>query len=494
MRHGSFAARCRVLVALGVAITVTGCGNNAPPTRTLKLGECRLPNLSSPAQCGAIDVPEDRRQPAGRKVNIFAAILPANTLSPKEDPLLILAGGPGQAASTLAPFVSRLNEVRRARDVVLIDQRGTGRSSPLTCDAFKPRDDEALETDPVPRARQCAEQLRAQGVDAAQYTTTAWIDDLEAMREALGYAQWNLWAGSYGTRVAQEYLRRYPNRIRTLTLDSIVPPSMIVTLDVWRTRQDVLDTIFRACGATEACRKAHPDSAATLAAIEKSLGPNGRDIDAVDPRTGATRRMHVTFDIVLAVLQLLTYAPELSSMLPEMLSLAAAGDYGPLFASTQSFTSNLADQTNAALHYSVTCAEDVPRITKEQAAKLLAGLPARGIAANVIAVCDVWPHGSAPVDFALPVTSDKPVLLFSGGIDPVTPPANGTLVATTLSNSRHVVAKGYGHIVSPNACGPRLIAAFVDSAAFGALPASCIAYFERSAAPPLWPDRLEPQP
>jgi pimeloyl-ACP methyl ester carboxylesterase len=204
--------------------------------------------------------------------------------------------------------------------------------------------------------------------------------------------------------------------------------------------------------------------------------------------------MHVTFDVVLALLQPLTYAPELSSMLPEMLSLAGAGDYGPLFAAAQSFTANLAEQMNAALHYSVTCAEDGPRITKEQSEKALAGLPARGIAANVIAVCNVWPRGSAPADFAEPVTSDKPVLLFSGGMDPVTPPAYGALVARTLSNSRHVIAQGYGHIVSPKACGPRLIAAFVDSAAFGNLSQSCIAYFEQSTAPPLWPDRLEPQP
>jgi pimeloyl-ACP methyl ester carboxylesterase len=331
-------------------------------------------------------------------------------------------------------------------------------------------------------------------VDAAQYTTTAWIDDLEAMRDVLGYARWNLWGGSYGTRVAQEYLRRYPERIRTVTLDSVAPPSMIVTLDVWRTRQETLDAVFRACAASEACHKSQPDAAATLAAIEKSLSPNGRDVDTVDPRTGMTKRMHVTFDVVLALLQPLTYAPELSSMLPEMLSLVAAGDYGPLYAATQSFTANLAEQMNAALHYSVTCAEDVPRIMKGQAEQVLAGLPTRGIADNVIAVCTVWPRGSAPADFARPVTSDKPVLLFSGSMDPVTPPAYGELVARTLSNSKHVVAKGYGHIVSPNACGPRLIAAFVDSAAFGKLPESCIAYFERSTAPPLWPDRLEPQP
>jgi TAP-like protein len=149
---------------------------------------------------------------------------------------------------------------------------------------------------------------------------------------------------------------------------------------------------------------------------------------------------------------------------------------------------------NAALHYSVTCAEDVPRITPDMQRSVLAGLPTRGIADNVIAVCGVWPRGTVPADFAQPVTSDKPSLLFSGGMDPVTPPVYGALVAKTLSNSKHIVAAGYGHIVSPSVCGPRLISSFVDEAGFGKLSESCIAYFEKSAPPPLWPDRLEPQP
>jgi len=488
---------CRVGCALIVVASVAAlpaCSNDATRTRSLKLSECRLPNLPSLAQCGEIDVPEDRSRPEGRKIRIFAAVLPATTLSPKEDPLLILAGGPGQAASTLAPFASRLSEIRRTRDVVLIDQRGAGRSSPLTCDAFKPRDDDALETDPVPRARACAGELRAQGVDAAQYTTTAWIADLEAMRDALGIAQWNLWGGSYGTRVAQEYLRRHPDRIRTVTLDAVVPPSMISTLDVWRTRQVAFDAVLRACRESPACSKRQPDPAAALAAIAKSLGPEGRDIDAVDPRTGKVTRLHLTFDGVLGMLQPLMYAPESSSLLPEMLALAAAGDYGPFLAATRPTNTSPAEQLNAALHFSVTCAEDVPRIAPDLAASSLAGLPTRGIADNVIAVCKVWPRGTVPADFAQPVVSDKPVLLFSGAMDPVTPPAYGALVAKTLSNSKHIVASGYGHIVSPNVCGPRLIASFVDEAGFGNLPASCIAYFEQSRAPLLWPDRLEPQP
>jgi pimeloyl-ACP methyl ester carboxylesterase len=475
-------------------VALASCSRDTANPRSLLLHECRLPNLSSLAQCGEIEVPEDRSKPEGRKIRLFAAVLPASTLSPAPDPLLILAGGPGQPASTLAPFASRLNEVRRNRDIVLIDQRGTGRSSPLDCAAFKPRDDDALETDPVPRARLCAEQLRTQGVDAAQYTTTAWIDDLEAMRGALGYAQWNVWGGSYGTRVAQEYLRRYPARIRTATLDGVVPPAMISTLDVWRTRQATFDAVLRACSASATCRTSHPDPAAALATIARSLGPAGREIDAIDPRTGDARQLRVTFDSVLGLLQPLLYEPESSSLLPEMLALAAVGDFGPLFAATQSTNANLAEQVNAALHYSVTCAEDVPRITPELGASMLAGLPTKDIADNVIAVCRVWPRGRVPANFALPVESATPTLLFSGAMDPVTPPANGALVAKSLPNSRHIVAKGYGHIVSPHACGPRLVASFVEEAGFGKLSSPCIRYFENSQGPSPWPDRLEAQP
>jgi pimeloyl-ACP methyl ester carboxylesterase len=482
------------LVVMAAMVIVAGCGDQAPHKRGLALAECRLPDLSTQAQCGEIEVPEDRSKPEGRKIRIFAAVLPANTLTPKLDPLLILAGGPGQAASTLAPFASRLNEIRRTRDVVLIDQRGTGRSTPLYCKAFEPRDDDALETDPVPRAKACAEELRAQGVDAAQYTTTTWIADLEAMREALGYAQWNLWGGSYGTRVAQEYLRRHPDRIRTATLDAVVPPAMISTLDVWRTRQATYDAVLRACTQSPACSRRHPDPAGLLAAIATALEPDGREIDGVDPRTGKVSRLKLTFDGVLALLQPLLYAPESSSLLPEMLALAVAGDFGPLLAATQATNTNLAERLNAALHFSVTCAEDVPRITPDVRAAALAGLPTRGIADNVVKVCDVWPRGSMPADFAQPVVSDKPVLLFSGAMDPVTPPAYGALVAKTLATSKHIVATGYGHIVSPNVCGPRLVASFVEEAGFGKLSESCIAYFRQSRAPPLWPDRLEAKP
>jgi pimeloyl-ACP methyl ester carboxylesterase len=483
------------ILALALA-TVAGCGSDVASKRSLQLSECHLPNLPSAAQCGTLDVPEDRGQPDRRKIGIFVAILPANTLTPKDDPLLILAGGPGQAASFLGPFAARLTEIRRTRDVVLIDQRGTGRSSPLTCAPLQPRADDVFLLDPVPLARECAAEIAARGVDLAQYTTSAWVADLDAMREALGYERWNLWGGSYGTRVAQEYLRRHPERVRAVVLDGVAPPAMIITLDVWRTRARVLDAIFAACAASAACAKAHPDIQATLAAVERAFGPNGRDLDVVDPATGAVERTHISFDVVLAALQPLTYAPETAALLPQMLSAAAQGDVGPLLAAnaTSAGQRNADQRMNPALHFSVTCAEDVPRIAPGAARSALAGLPVQSLAEDTIAVCGAWPRGAMPADFATPVHSDKPVLLLSGGMDPVTPPAYGDTVMQDLTNAKHIVAPGYGHVLSQHACAPRLIAAFIDAAGFGRLPESCVDHFQKSVPPPPWPDRLAPQP
>ncbi len=171
-------------------------------------------------------MPENRDRPGGRRISLAVAVLPANTLNPRPDPLFILAGGPGQAASYLGPFAASLTDVRKDRDIVLVDQRGTGRSSPLDCAAFRPDDspEATLELDPVPKAAACAKELAARGVDAAQYTTAAWVADLDAVRAALGYPTINLWGGSYGTRVALEYVRRHPDRVRSIVLDGVAPP------------------------------------------------------------------------------------------------------------------------------------------------------------------------------------------------------------------------------------------------------------------------------
>lgn len=495
MRPAPSTRAIAIALSLGVTLAVSsGCGGDARSPSTIELAECRLPKLSTAARCGTVEVPEDRARPDGRRIEVFVAVLPANTLSPKPDPLVILAGGPGQSATSLAPFASRLVEVRRTRDVILVDQRGTGRSAPLACAAFVPDEDaaDALDTDPIPRASQCARELAQKGIDVRHYTTQAFIADLEAVRIALGYPRWNLWGGSYGTRAALEYVRRHGERVRSIVLDGVAPPTLKISIGVWATREQALDALVAACDATASCRSAHPDLKRTLERIRSQLLPDGQEVRIVDPRTGEAQTVRLSYDAVLTGLHPLTYVPELAVTLPEILERGAAGDWSPLFAVAQMVMGDLAEQMNVALHYTVTCAEDTPRIQEADRAAIR-GLRSQAIAERVLSVCDIWPRGTQPAEATQAVVSDVPALLLSGALDPVTPPAYADEVAKTLSNHRHVIAGGYGHIVSPHACGPRLIAAFVDRAGFDKLPADCVDYFTGSTRPPLWPNHLAPQ-
>ena len=486
-------ARLGALVACALTgALLSACSETAAPARGVALVPCRLPKLAQEAQCGHVDVPEHRGNPASRRVAIFVAVLPANTLSPKPDPLFVLAGGPGQAASSLGPFTRLLTGVRRTRDIVLVDQRGTGRSAPLDCPAFAPDEHAEFDTDPVPKATLCAAQLAARGIDAAQYTTSAFVADLDDVRAALGYARLNLWGGSYGTRVAQEYLRRHPDRVRSVVLDGVAPPSLRIAFDVWPTRDEALDRVLAACRASAPCAKAHPDIDDAFAQMRRDLSA-GREVTVRDPRSGEDRALRIDFDTLLAALQPLTYVPEAASLVPELLALARRGEYGPLFAASLSVIGDLPSEFSPALYYSVTCAEDVPRITAAERARGVGDARVRTLAARSIAVCDHWPRGTYPPDFAAPVTSDVPTLLLSGGLDPVTPPSYAAEVAKHLSRSRRIVASGFGHIVSAQACAPRLISAFVDAAGFSELPERCVDFLAATKRPPTWPDRLAPQ-
>ncbi len=331
---------------------------------------------------------------------------------------------------------AELGGVRRNRDIVLIDPRGTGKSAPLSCAALAPRDafDDLAEPGAIAGAAQrCIAELRASGkVDAAQYTTSAFVADIDAVRVALGYEQVNLWGGSYGTRVAQEYLRRYPQHVRSVILDGAAPPSMRISLDLWPSRDAALDQVLAACAASAACRQAYPDLDATLARIRadarRSAALSASPIRA--PARSAT--LTPSFDMVIAALQGLVYVPELASLIPALLARAEAGDYAPLVAAAMLLSDDVARTMNLALHFAVTCAEDAPRVSAADADRVLSTLRAPELARRNLAACEGWPRPPVPADFHAPVASDKPVLILSGGLDPVTPPGAGAEVAQDL--------------------------------------------------------------
>src|SRR6266702_7328294 len=240
--------RAKVLAVL--ACLLAACGDRHG-VRRIELAECRVPKLVHAAQCGKVDVLENRSIPDGRKLSIAVTLLPANTLNPQPDPLFMLAGGPGQSSDAIAALAEQLSGVRRSRDIVLIDPRGSGRSAPLRCAALKPRDsfDELLDADTIAQAaHRCIAELLARGdVDVAQYSTSAYVADIDEVRAALGYERVNLWGGSYGTRAAQEYVRRYPARVRSVVLDGVAPPEMRISVDVWPSRDAAIARVIAGC-------------------------------------------------------------------------------------------------------------------------------------------------------------------------------------------------------------------------------------------------------
>src|SRR2546430_13804540 len=324
--------------ALSVLLLLLGGCSDRAVTRSVALHECRLAKLASAAQCAIVNVPEDRLKPDGRTLALFVAVLLANTLSPDTDPLFMLTGGPGQSVEALVPVAGARAGVRRTRDIVLIDPRGTGKSAPLKCAALAPRDpfDELIDADLAATAAQrcLAElrELRAPGnIDVSRYITPELVADVDAVRAALGYQRINLWGGSYGTRVAQEFVRRYPSRVRSMVLDGVAPPAMRTTLDVWPPREKAPADVLAACAENADCKRAYPDLNATLEEIKTALGASRR-VRVADPRTGVLREVSLGFDSVVAALHGLVYAPEVASLIPPLLGRAQAGAFAPLLA------------------------------------------------------------------------------------------------------------------------------------------------------------------
>ncbi|MBL8058998.1 MAG: alpha/beta fold hydrolase, partial [Anaerolineales bacterium] len=236
-------------------VLLAACGPATPTAPepagpAVALADCVLAAPGSAGQvdarCGTLAVPEDRARPDGRQISLRVAVVPAVSRSPRPDPLFLLAGGPGQAATEAFPaMIGAFEQVNQARDIVLVDQRGTGGSNPLRC--LDPNDESVLDEAAVTALLQaCPEKLNA---DLRQYTTEIAMRDLDAVRAALGYEQINLYGASYGTRAALTYLRLYPDRVRTLILDSVVDADFRLLLNASRDGQRALELAFARCQA-----------------------------------------------------------------------------------------------------------------------------------------------------------------------------------------------------------------------------------------------------
>lgn len=436
-----------------------------------------LSTESIEAQCARYAVPENPARPQGRKVSLNIAWLPATDEgATATDPVFFLAGGPGQAATEVWPQIDRaFTEVRKHRDVILVDQRGTGQSNPLACrdaqgePAVAEADSEGG-YELVEFTRRCLATLDA---DPRFYTTTDAVRDLDAVRAALGAEKINLIGGSYGTRVAQQYAMRHPAHVRTMVLDGVVPNTLVLGSEHARNLDASLALQFDRCQRLPACRERFGDDIrGQLRTLMTRLAAQPVEVEFRDPTTGALRRETLTSETVAGLTRMFAYAPHAAALLPLVLNEAAQGRYQPLMALAYMIQNQVSEQIMHGMQLSVSCAEDVGELAAnpDDAGTVLGNSLATFIAEQ----CAVWPKGARPADFRTPLKSAIPTLLLSGEFDPVTPPRYGDEVLAGLSNGRHLVLEGQGHIAAGVGCTPKLLGQFLETADAKALDAKCL--------------------
>jgi pimeloyl-ACP methyl ester carboxylesterase len=456
----------------------------APPRPTRNYGRIAFQpcTLSAPlgagtteAQCGTFVVPEDRAHPDGRKIALAVAWVPA-TGDAEPDPVFMLAGGPGQGARDSFPQIdSAFAEVGKTRHVILIDQRGTGDSNPLACkdasgqNAFWEQGDDAS-TAQRAFATRCAKALAAKA-DVRFYTTGDAIDDLDAVRAALGAPQVNLVGISYGTRVAQQYAQRYPKQTRTLVLDSVVPNTLVLGNEHARNLEDSLALQFERCRRQPSCA-ALGDPRAQLNALLARVDAAPPLVRYRDGITGETREERLTRGHIASLVRLFAYAPQVAGLLPLELKEATAGRYESLMALSRLINGSLGDSIMQGMQLAVMCAEDADEMTVDP--KDVGSLLGTEMITVLKAQCSAWPRGKRDPAFRKPLAGDVPVLVLSGEFDPVTPPRYGDAVVKTLPRGRHLVVRGQGHNVLPVGCMPKLFAKFVADADAKGLDVKCL--------------------
>jgi pimeloyl-ACP methyl ester carboxylesterase len=460
------------LVAL-LALLLGGC-EPAPktPESKLALTACRLPGVETEARCAILDTWEDREAKSGRRIPVRVAVVPAKLRAKEPDPIVVFAGGPGQGAIALAaevlPLFAKLND---SRDIVLIDQRGTGSSNALDCSGDQPVQSLFEDSIPAKVVKECLARLDA---DPRQYTTTIAMADFDEIREGLGYAKLNLWGGSYGTRAALEYLRRYPDHVRTVTLDGVAPATMKLPLSFVADGDAALERLLGSCSTDALCESSYPRLRETLSALRKSLARRPVRAAIADPLTGDYESVTVTENVLLSGLFRPLYLPELASLLPFAITAAARGDFNPLLAQNFELADEMSENFSLGMHLSVICAEDVPRITPADLASLSKSFFGRALVDDFMRACAIWPKGKVPADYYDPVKADVPTLILSGGIDPATPPRHGALVASWLPRSKHFVAANLAHGVSLHGCAPKLLEGFIRKGDGEGLDGTCL--------------------
>jgi pimeloyl-ACP methyl ester carboxylesterase len=457
---------------------------DAPPT--LPLIECRLEHPlhlnSIPARCGALRVALDPDHPLKEgTIDLQVAVVPALNRRSTAAPLFLLAGGPGQSAMEVyVALSSTFARINRNHAIVLMDQRGTGRSSQQSCEYPEDWQEPA---DPMPALRKATRDCIAKlGSGARFYTTSIAVRDLNDMRIALGYDQIDLYGGSYGTRVAEHFMRRYPTHVQAVILDGVVYPQQAIGAETPQDGERALNLIVARCMQTADCAATYPQLPDELAGLLQKFGPQKAKVTIDDPSSGLPLEIEFNRKILNAALRLLSYSSTQASLLPALIHEAAHGKLRPLAAQSVMNMREISDQLANGMQYTVICSEDEPlfagNIDRAEMAKTYQG---DDLVDALHEICALWPKGPVDENLHAPLKSGIPTLLLSGEADPVTPPVDAERAAEGLLRHRHLILKGEGHGQLSTGCLPAVAADFLDNPVPDKLDAGCL-------------DRHTPQP
>lgn len=408
------------------------------------LYSCSLPGVKRSARCGTIEIAENPDRLASRKLEIHFAVVQAASGHARPDPIVPLMGGPGESAIEAAQWaVERLAPMLNDRDLLLVDERGTGQSNALRCHFFSPDDpaENLQNLFPLVRVESCARELSTHA-DLAQYSYQRFADDLEKIRQALGYGQLNLYAGSYGTRAAQVFVRAHPNSVRTLYLGSVVPVDVANPLPFAKAGQVALEQTFAACASDAACHSAFPHLRDEFSQIEDRLA-SGKVLVKVPGHAGT---VSVSKGRVAEWFRSVLYRPSSAARLPWLIDQASKGNWTPIVNGILDDQRNAENDLSLGLLLSITCTDDVPFVHEQDvvAASQKTFLGDWRLRQQQ-AACKVWPHSVAPASYREPIHTAVPTMFVSGDSDGGTPLWYMQHAAPGFQNRVEVVMSNRGH-------------------------------------------------
>ncbi len=434
-----------ILVVFVLAVAVSGQNEKA-----ISLQSCEVPGASKGAKekvlCGTYEVYENRTLKSGRRIALKIIVFPAKGRNKVADPLFYIPGGPGSSATEDAPYVAEeYARIRESRDLVFVDQRGTGGSNPLNCDFFDAADVQSYlgHWNPLEQVRKCRQQLESKA-DLRLYVTSIAMDDLDEVRAALGYKQINILGSSYGTRATQEYMKRYGKNVRSVILHGVSMTSQFMPGYFAQDTQRALNGVLDECAADKSCPMAFPNIKAEVKAVLERLRKGAVEVEVKD--RGKVASVMLSRDLAGEAVRYMLYQSGAASRIPLILHLAAKGNFTPLAEAAIFYRREIVATGANGMYLSVTCAEDLPwtkagESKSDEKTTFLGNYRLR----QQREACSFWLRGEIPKDYASPTRSDAPALILTGQWDPVTPPVYGDTAAKYLPNSLHIIIPSGGH-------------------------------------------------